>query len=179
MYQIPEQLTTWSKTNLDTAVRFAGIALDGAERLLEVQLKAAKTVFADGVQQAKALAEVKDPQEFAQLKNTLVQPNLENATAYVKEVYDVATATQSEISKLVEEQVAEFNKQVVTGLDRLVKLAPAGSEVAVAAVKSTISAINSTYDNLSKSAKQVAEITQANVEAATNQVVQASKKKAA
>jgi len=179
MYQIPEQLTAWSKANLDTAVRFAGIALDGAERLLEVQLKAAKSAFADGVQQAKTLTEVKDPQEFAQFKTTLLQPNLENATAYVKEVYDVATATQSEISKLVEEQVAEFNKQVVTGLDKIVKLAPAGSEVAVAAVKSTISAINSTYDNLSKSAKQVAEMTQANVEAATNQVVHASKKKAA
>ena len=179
MYQIPEQLTAWSKTNLDTAVRFAGIALEGAERLLEVQLKAAKSAFADGVQQAKTLTEVKDPQEFAQFKNTLLQPNLENATAYVKDVYDVATATQTEISKLVEEQVAEFNKQVVTGLDKIVKLAPAGSEVAVAAVKSTISAINSTYDNLSKSAKQVAEITQANVEAATSQVVHATKKKAA
>src|SRR5688572_4304184 len=125
MYQIPDQLTTWSKANLDTAVRFAGIALEGAERLLEVQLKAAKSAFADGVQQAKTLAEVKDPQEFAQFKTTtLLQPNLENATAYVKGVYDVATATQSEISKLVEEQVAEFNKQVVTGLDRIVKLAP-------------------------------------------------------
>ena len=179
MYQIPEQLTTWSKANLETAVRFAGIALEGAERMLEVQLKAAKSAFADGVQQAKTLAEVKDPQEFAQFKNTLLQPNLENATAYVKEVYDVATATQSEISKLVEEQVSEFNKQVVTGLDKIVKLAPAGSEVAVAAVKSTISAINSTYDNLSKSAKQVADMTQANVEAATNQVVHATKKKAA
>ncbi len=160
-------------------MRLTGIALEGAERMLEVQLKAAKSAFADGVQQAKTLSEVKDPQEFAQIKNTLLQPNLENATAYVKSVYDVATATQSEISKLVEEQVAEFNKQVVTGLDKIVKLAPAGSEVAVAAVKSTISAINSTYDNLSKSAKQVAEMTQANVEAATSQVVHASKKKAA
>lgn len=179
MYQTPEQLTAWSKANLDAAVRFAGIALEGAERMLEVQLKAAKSAFADGVQQAKALAEVKDPQEFAQLKNTLVQPNLEKATTYVKDVYDVASATQSEISKLVEEQVAEFNKQVVTGVDKIVKSAPAGSEVAVAAVKSAISAINSTYDNLSKSAKQVAEMTQANVEAATSQVVHASKKKAA
>ena len=179
MYQAPEQLMAWNKANLEAAVRFAGIALEGAERLLEVQLKAAKSAFADGVQQAKALAEVKDIQEFAQTKNTLAQPTLEKAASYVKSVYDVAAATQSEINKLVEEQFAEFNKHVVTGLDKVVKSAPAGSEVAVAAVKSAISAVNSVYDNLSKSAKQFSEMTQANVAAATGQAVHATKKKAA
>lgn len=179
MYQAPEQLMAWNKAYLETAVRFAGIALDGAERMLELQLKAAKSAFADGVEQAKALAAVKDPQEFAQLKNTLVQPNLEKATCYVKSVYDVAAATQSEINKLVEEQVAEYNRNVVTGLDKMAKSAPAGSEIAVAAVKSAISAVNSTYDNLSKSAKQFAEMSQANIEAAASQAVHASKKKAA
>lgn len=179
MYQAHEQLVAWNKANLEAAVRFAGIALEGAERMLEVQLKAAKSVFADGVQQAKALAETKDLQEFAQIKNTLAQPTLEKATSYVKSVYDVAAATQSELSKLFEEQVSEFNKHVVTGLDKAVKSAPAGSEVAVAAVKSVISAINSTYDNVSKSAKQFAEMTQANVEAATTQAVNTGKKKAA
>jgi phasin family protein len=179
MYQAPEQLLALNKANLEAAVRIAGIALEGTERMLELQLKTAKSVFADGVQQAKALAEVKDIQEFARFKNTLAQPTLEKATSYAKSIYDVATATQSEIGKLVEEQVSAFNKQVVTGLDKIVKSAPAGSEVAVAAVKSAISAVNAAYDNLSKSAKQYADMTQANVEAATTQVVHASKKKAA
>jgi phasin family protein len=179
MYQAPEQLLALNKANLEAAVRFAGIALEGAERMLELQLKTAKSAFADGVQQAKALTEIKDVQEFAQLKNTMAQPTLDKATSYVKSIYDVAAATQSEINKLVEEQVAEFNKQVVTSLDKAVKSAPAGSEVAVAAVKSAITAVNSAYDNLSKSAKQFADMTQANVEAATTQAVTATKKKAA
>lgn len=179
MFQAPEQLVALNKANLEAAVRFAGIALEGAERMLELQLKTAKIAFADGVQQAKALTEIKDVQEIAQLRNTLAQPSIEKATSYVKSVYDVATATQSEMNKLLEEQVAEFNKQVVTGLDKVVKSAPAGSEVALAAVKSAITAVNSAYDNLSKSAKQFAEMTQANVEAATTQAAHATKRKAA
>ena len=179
MFQAPEQLMALNKANLEAAVRFAGIALEGAERMLELQLKTAKIAFADGVQQAKALTEIKDVQEIAQLRNTLAQPTMEKATSYVKSVYDVATATQTEMNKLMEEQVAEFNKQVVTGLDKVVKSAPAGSEVALAAVKSAITAVNSAYDNLSKSAKQFAEMTQANVEAATTQTAQAAKRKAA
>lgn len=179
MFQAPEQLMALNKANLEAAVRFAGIALEGAERMLELQLKAAKIAFADGVQQAKAFTEIKDVQEIAQLRNTLAQPTMEKATSYVKSVYDVASATQAEMNKLVEEQIAEFNKQVVTGLDKVVKSAPAGSEVALAAVKSAITAVNSAYDNISKSAKQFTEMTQANVEAATTQATHASKRKAA
>ena len=179
MYQTPEQLMALNKANLEAAVRFAGIALEGAERFIEVQLKAAKGAFADSVQQAKAFAEIKDPQEFAQVKNSLMQPNLEKTASYVKSIYDVASATQAEFNKLVEEQVSEFNKQVVTTLDKMVKTAPAGSDVAVAALKSAISGINATYENIAKSTKQFVDLTQANVEAATSQAISASKKKAA
>jgi len=129
------------------------------------------------VQQAKAIAEIKDPQEFAQVKSSLMQPNMEKTASYVKSIYDVASATQAEFNKLVEEQVSEFNKQVVTTLDKMVKTAPAGSDVAVAALKSAISGINATYENMAKSAKQFVDLTQANVEAATSQAITATKKK--
>lgn len=179
MYQAPEQLIAFNKANLEAAVRFAGIALEGAERLFEVQLKAAKTAFAEGVQQAKALAEVKDLNELVTLKGQLAQPSLEKATSYAKSVYDVAASTSTEIGKLLEEQASEFNKHVVASLDKMVKSAPAGSEVAVAAVKSGLSAVSSAYDNLTKASKQFVEMSQANVEALTTQATAASKKKAA
>ncbi len=70
----------------------------------------------------------------------------------------MTTATQVEFGKLIEEQVAEFNRQVVATLDRMSKNAPAGSEVGIAALKSGIAAVNSTYDNLSKVARQFAEV---------------------
>jgi uncharacterized phage protein gp47/JayE len=108
-----------------------------------------------------------------------MQPNMEKTASYVKSVYDVATATQAEISKLVEEQVSEYNKQVVTSLDKMVKSAPAGSDVAVAALKSAISGMNATYENMTKSAKQFVDMTHANVEAATSQAISVGKKKAA
>ena len=104
---------------------------------------------------------------------------MEKTAQYVKSVYDVATATQNELNKLVEEQVSEFNKQVVTSLDKIVKTAPAGSDVAVAAFKSAMTGMNAAYDNMSKSAKQFADLTHANVEAAASQAINPGKKKAA
>jgi phasin family protein len=176
MYQTPEQLLALNKANLEVAARFAGVALQGAERLLDLQLKAAKSAFADSIESAKALAAVKDMQEFAALKDNVAQPSIERATAYAKSVYDVATATQAEFGKLIEEQFSEFNKQVVTALDKLVKTAPAGSEVGIAAIKSSIAAVNSAYDNLSKVAKQFTDATHTNLEAVAKQAMAGAKK---
>lgn len=176
MYQAPEQLIAINKANMEIAMRFANVAMQGAGRMIDLQLKAAKSAFEDGVENAKALAGVKDVQQLAALKDNLAQPTIEKATAYAKSIYDVANATQSEFAKLLEEQVADFNKQVLTALDKLVKTAPAGSEVGVAAIKSGIAAVNAAYDNLSKVAKQLTEATQSNIEAVAKQAVGGTKK---
>ncbi|MGZ5226159.1 MAG: phasin family protein [Burkholderiales bacterium] len=176
MYQAPEHLIALNKANLEAALRFAGLALEGAERLIDLQLKTAKSALADGLQSARVLASVKDFDQLAALKDTLVQPSLEKATAYAKEVYDVATGTQAELGKLVEEQVAEFNRQVISTLDQIVKTAPAGSEVGIAAMKSTLAAVNSGFDNFTKVAKQFGEATQNNIEVVANQTIEAAKK---
>ena len=176
MYQTPENLFALNKSNLETAARFAGVALQGAERILELQLKAAKAAFADSVESAKALASVRDIKELAALNDTLAQPTLNKASAYAKSIYDVTAATQAEFAKLADEQIAEFNKHVVTALDQIVKTAPAGSEVGIAALKSAIAAVNGTYENLSKISRQFADVTQTNIEAVTKQAVSGTKK---
>lgn len=176
MYQTPEQLIAMNKANMESVMRFAGVAIEGTERMIELQMKAAKSAFADGIESAKALAAVKDFQQFAALKDTMAQPSLDKATAYAKSVYDLTSETQAEFSKLVEAQVSDFNKEVVTTLDKMVKSAPAGSEVGVAAVKSAIAAVNSAYDNLTKVGKQFAQASQANLEAAASQATATVKK---
>jgi len=176
MYQTPEQFVAINKANLETAMKFAGVALQGAERILDLQLKAARSAFADSVENAKTIAAVKDLQQLAALKDAMAQPTIEKATAYAKSVYDVATATQAEIGKLLEVQVAEFNKQVVAALDKMVKTAPAGSEVGIATLKSAIAAVNASYENVSKVAKQFTEVSQANFEAVAKQAAEGVKK---
>ena len=176
MYQTPDQLIALNKANVEAFVRFAGVALEGAERLLDLQLKTAKNALSDGLENARILASVRDFEQLTALKDTLVQPTFEKATAYAKKAYDVATETQPDLNKLVEEQVTEFNKQVISALDQIVKTAPAGSEVGIAAMKSTLAAVNSGFDNLTKVAKQFGEATQSNMEVVANQTIEAAKK---
>ena len=169
----PEQFAATNKANVETLLTLANAAFASAERLAALNLNTARSILEDGVATTKALLAVKDVQELVNLQASLTQPIVEKAVAYARSVYEITSQSQEEVSKVLEGQVAELNKGVATALDKAAKSAPAGSDVAVAAVKSAIAAANSAYDSMSKAAKQVAEIAEANVAAATNATVKA------
>jgi phasin family protein len=167
MYNVPEQMMATNKENLDTFVEFAGIAAAGAEKLLDAQMKIAKAVFADTVKHAKTFVAAKDIQELTEIQTSFVQPSTEKAVAYGRSVYAVVAETQAELNKFFEERFADANKNLTSALDKAVKSAPAGSDVAVAAVKSAMAAANQAYDAFSKATKQVTEATEASITAAS------------
>jgi phasin family protein len=178
MFNVPEQVVAANKGNLETAVGITSAALQAAERMFDLQLSAAKTSLAENTSNAKAIIAAKDAQEVIALQSSIIEPVFEKFLGYSRSLYEVASQTQAEITKLFEERVAEFNKAVVSTLDKVVKNAPAGSDVAVAAVKSAMAAANSAYGTFSKTAKQVAELTEAGVTAATSQGHHAKRKSA-
>jgi phasin family protein len=180
MYATPEQFVAANKASVDALFTVATAQFAAFERLSALNFNTTKAAFEDSVSQAKALLSVKDAQEFVNLTAAAAQPSLEKVIAYSKNVYEVATQTQAEVSELAETRAAEMNKTVVSLMDRLTKNAPAGSDVAVAAVKSAMAAANSAYDSFTKVVKQATDLAEANVTAATATVVkQAGKKKAA
>ncbi len=168
-----EQLSASNKANVETLLTLANTAFASAERLAALNLNTARALLEDSVANAKTLLGAKDVQELVSLQSSLAQPSIEKAVAYSRSVYEISAQTQEEFSKVFEGQFAEVNKNVAAVLDKAAKSAPAGSDVAVAAVKSAIAAANSAYDSLNKAAKQVAEIAEANVAAATNATVKA------
>ena len=169
----PEQFAATNKANIETLLTLANTAFASAERLAALNLNTARSLLEDGVANTKALLAAKDVQELVNLQASLAQPIVEKAVAYARSVYEITSQSQEEMGKVFEGQVAEMNKGVASALDKAAKSAPAGSDVAVAAVKSAIAAANSAYDSMSKAAKQVAEIAEANVAAATNATVKA------
>ena len=168
-----EQFASANKATVETLLTVANTAFASAERLAALNLNTARAMLEDSVANAKALLGVKDVQQLIAMQTTLAQPAVEKAVAYSRSVYEIATQTQEELSKVVEGQFSEINKNVASVLDKAAKNAPAGSDVAVAAVKSAIAAANSAYDSMTKAAKQVAEIAEANVAAATTATVKA------
>ena len=170
MYVTPEQLQAAGKANVEAMLSVAAMQFAALEKLSTLHADALKSAFQDSVATTRALLGAKDVQEFVSLQNTLAQPAIEKAIAYSKSVYEVATESNAELTKVAEKRVSEWNEGFATSLDKLSRNAPAGSDAAVAAVKSMLAAANSAYDNFNKAAKQATEMAEANVAAATETV---------
>ena len=167
MYVTPEQIQAANKANVEAFLAVANAQFAALEKLATLNASAVRTAFEDSLANTRALLGAKDVQEVVSLQNVFAQPAVEKAMAYSKSIYEVATGASAELTKVAERRVAEWNENFVSLLDKASKNAPAGSDVAVAAVKSMLAAANSAYDNFNKVAKQASEIAEANVNAAT------------
>ena len=170
MYVTPEQIQAAGKANVDAMLSLAATQFAAIEKLATLNANVVKTAFEDGVNNTRALFGAKDVQELVSLQNSFATPAIEKAIAYSKSVYEVATETNAELSKAAEKRVSDWNENFTALLDKAVKNAPAGSDVAVAGIKSMLAAANSAYDNFTKVTKQATEIAEANVAAATETV---------
>src|SRR5918995_1582978 len=179
MYVTPEQIQSANKANVEALLAIANAQFAAFEKLANIGAGAVKSAFEDSIANARALLGAKDVQELVALQNAFAQPAIEKAIAYSKSVYEVATETNAELSKVAERRVAEWNENFVSLLDKVSKNAPAGSDVAVAAIKSMMAAGNAAYDNFTKVTKQATEIAEANVAAATETVKGLAKAKKA
>jgi phasin family protein len=174
-----EQLSTANKTNVEALATIANTAFASAERLAALNLNTARNLLEETVDQAKAFMNAKDPRELVALQTAFAQPALEKAIAYSRSIYEIASETREALGKIFEGQAAVVSTNMSGALDQIAKKAPAGSDVAIAAVKSAIAASNSAYEQMTKVAKQVTDIAEANVAAATNATIKAATKKAA
>ena len=170
-----QQFSDFATEQLETVLRFARISIDSADRLVKLQVETAKNALEESARNAKQLSSIKDAQEALSVRQKLTEAAIEQSLAYNRNLYEISSQAQTELSKLIDERSVYFNKNVVSGLDRFVKSAPAGADVAVAAVKSTVQATAAAVDSMTKAAKQVADFADASVKAATTATADAVK----
>jgi phasin family protein len=180
MFAIPEQFSNATKANFESQFAiFSSLtakAFEGMEKLVELNLTAAKASLDESSITTRQLLAAKDPQEFFALTAAQAQPTAEKALSYGRQVQAIAAGTQAEFTKAAEAQIAETNRKVITLVDEVTKNAPAGSENVVAAIKATIGNANAGYEQFTKTAKQAAEAIETNVNAAVSQFAQAAPK---
>jgi len=173
MFATPEHFAKAGKNNVDTMLTVVNAAFNSVERLTALNLNTARAVLEDSVANAKALLAVKDVDSLVAVQTSFAQPAARKAIDYSRSVYEICVEAGGQFSRLSEDNLAVLNKNLSAAVDEAAKAAPAGSEPAVAALKTALQTANTAYDTVSKAAKQVAEIAGANVNAATDAAVKA------
>ena len=167
MATIANPLSEVSNVTVETAARVARISMDSTERVIALQLDFAKQSLENVTRAARAVAGAKDVQELLALRTRNAESVVEKWMGYSRSLYEVAAEAQSEFSKLAEERMASFQQAISETVEQAAKSTPAGGDVAVAAMKSSLAATTDAFDSFNKAAKQIASYTDAGVRGAS------------
>jgi phasin family protein len=144
------------------------------EKLVNLNLAAAKAAFADASESSHTLLGAKDPQEFIALATGAAQPTVEKLVGYTRNAYGIATGTNTELTKIFEAQLSEGNRKISELIDVAAKNAPTGSEPAVSMFKTAFAAANTAFDTATKAARQATDWAESNFTAAASATLNAA-----
>ena len=152
-----DQITQARLATVDSMFGLSSKAFEGVERLVELNVQAAKASLGEFSETVHAAIAAKSPQELLALQASLVKPAAEKAVAYGRHVQDIVSSTGADLRAAVQVQIADAQQKFKDAFENALKNAPAGSENAVALMRSTLAQAGKAYENVGKAATQVTE----------------------
>lgn len=170
-----EQLTAAQKANAEVMMALMRTAFNGVERLTALNMAASREFFNNTVANAQQLLSAKDANTVAKLNSELAQPNVDKLMSYSRSVYDLVSEMQKEITGVMEAQYSTFTKTAETAVEKAKASAPVGGDVFAATMQSMLGASTKAFDQMTSMAKQLSDIAEANLQAASNVAAPAKK----
>ncbi len=183
MFSNPEHFSNATKALFESQLSvfnaLTSKTVEGVEKVVALNIAALKASTEESLEAAKLLSQAKDPQTFLELSSAQAKANAEKAASYGRHFSEIASGLKAEFAKAAEKQLDETKCKVNALVEDVTKNAPAGSESAIAMLKTAISSANSSFDQMSKATKQAIETMEAQVSKASDQFSQAVEKTAA
>ncbi len=173
-----EQFLATQKDSIENLVAAQTRLFSGFEQLVNLNMELFKASIDEAAEKAQKAASLKDVQEVTTFTTEFSQPAVEKAVQYGKNVFEIVSKLQSDIAELAEKQLNLNQQQATEWVDQLAKSAPAGSEGAIALLKSSVVSFGNLADNAFKAMRQAAELNEANVSAATGAVIKTAEQAA-
>lgn len=162
-----ETLSATNRSLFETSLDVARTLFDSAERLTALNLNTARSFFTDATDAVRAAMAARSPQDLIAVQTSIARPAADKVLGYYRSAYEITAQTLEEAMKPFEIQWSAAQRTFGQALENAAKSAPAGSEVALAAVRSALATANSAYDQVNKAARQAVEMAEANVANAT------------
>ena len=110
----------------------------------------------------------KDAQELAKINTEISQPNVQKLMDYSRSVYDLVTQLQQQVTAVMDSQYNNFSKKASRHHRPDLGPGPGRRRRFAAAMKSMLDATNQAFGNMQNMAKQMTEIADANLQAASS-----------
>lgn len=151
------------KNSTEAMMTLSEVVFSGFERLVALNLNVARAAFEDGISATQSLSQVKDAKGLKDLPNPLAGNMTEKAAEYFRNVQQITTEMQEEVTKVMSQQMSAIGMGV-TGSNQIFDMF---NKVAKQATDMTKANIKKATENTEKLTEQATEMTKANVKTAT------------
>ncbi|MEK7736786.1 MAG: phasin family protein, partial [Pseudomonadota bacterium] len=90
----PEQFSELHRKNMEAAMKLAQMSIENSQRIITLQVEAAKQMFQESVDSAQALTSVKDPQEAAALRTRYTQETAQRMMETARRIAEIGNASR-------------------------------------------------------------------------------------
>lgn len=149
-----EPITDFQKKNLDAAMHLAQLSLENAQRIAEVQVETARSMFEDGMNGLRAMADAKDSRAAMEIRNQLTQSCGEHIMASTRKIADLVVATQTEAGKLMSQQLATSSANAVDMASRMVQSMPITGTESMNVFQTSLDSARNAMEQMSKAGQE-------------------------
>ena len=149
-----EQFNELQKKNLEAAMRLAQLSIENSQRIMEIQVTAAKSLFEEGVHNAKAMSAVKDPKDMMNLRANYAQTTTEKMLSCAREIAEITATTQAEFGKLVGEQLTSGSQDMFEAMQKMFKGMPISDQNAMGAMQTAMDTTRSAFEQMTRASAE-------------------------
>jgi phasin family protein len=168
------QFAALNKTGFEAALYATLVLAEGATKLGQLQLEAAKALFQEGVATARVLAAARSFEDFAPKATAAATSGVEKTLGYSRNVYDITTSTGVQLFEIASATASELRKGGAALLEELMSSSTIGGSNSTA-LKSMLSTSEAVIEGLTKTAKQSMQMADAAVKNAATAAATATK----
>lgn len=160
--QSQEFVSSARRANLETAFGFAGTMIEGIGKLAELNARFTRSAMKNALEMAQDAAE--KPGDWVAIQSVGSAPIAEQIQSYSTEFWGIVSSAQAEVLKAAQTESDVYVRRLQTLVEDASKHGPSGSEAAIAAWSSAITATHALYQTLGKTGQQAVEVARSNLD---------------
>ena len=159
---------------MNALVSVGNTALASAERMAALHLHAVREAMVDFTEGTQKIMAIQHPREAVDLRHALSEPQVEKGVRYSRSLAEISTVAQEDAARLIEAQYLGFAEAVTALANQITKSTPGGSEVALAAIRSTMRSANEAFGRFNEAMTRFTEVSEDSVSTIGNATVKAA-----
>jgi len=145
-----EQFSELHRKNMEAAMKLAQMSMENSQRIISLQVDAAKKMFKESAESVQALSAAKDPQEAVALRTQYTKDTAQMMMETARQIAEIGNASRTEFSHLMTEQLASGSKDMMETFQAFFSSLPGQNNNVMETMQKAMATANSAFEQIAK-----------------------------